>query len=361
MSSSSDRNVPSSLAALLHGTLAAVGMWPARCACSCGRCAGASSRPAYSSGLRTSTRFLTPIASTVSSRNARIEWSCSCAVYDVRLALGQLVGQLAGVELPLLAPAVEQLDVLVAVELEVPVGVGGEPVVVAAVEHDGVVVGDAPLGQQRLELLLVDEVAADLVLQVGLPVELDRALDVALVVGRGVLVDLDQDDAGGVEVVLHPLGGDERVVAGHVWCLSVGGDDGYVASASGGAGRDPTDEQVHLAAQAEPEDGVEQRGHQGEAGGDQAEQVRGRRRSRPVRPARRRDRRPGRTAAVPRPPARSAGPGGAGPRSGRPRRAGCAARRARRPPRTSAAWTPSSAGGEGAGCGEQHHCQHDAR
>ena len=30
-------DVPSSLAALLHGTLIAVGMCPARCACSCGR------------------------------------------------------------------------------------------------------------------------------------------------------------------------------------------------------------------------------------------------------------------------------------------------------------------------------------
>ena len=108
------------------------------------------------------------------------------------LAGGQLVGQLAGVELPLLAAAVEELDVLVAVELEVPVGVGGEPVVVAAVEDHGVVVADAPLGQQRLELRLVDEVAADLVLEVGGPVELDGALDVALVVRRGVLVDLDR-------------------------------------------------------------------------------------------------------------------------------------------------------------------------
>ena len=119
------------------------------------------------------------------------------AVYDVASRRDGLVGQLAGVELPLLAAAVEQLDVLVAVELEVPVGVGGEPVVVAAVEHDGVVVGDAALGQQRLELLLVDEVAADLVLEVGGPVELDGALDVALVVGGGVLVDLDEDDAFG--------------------------------------------------------------------------------------------------------------------------------------------------------------------
>jgi hypothetical protein len=81
--------------------------------------------------------------------------------------------------------------------------------VVAAVEDDGVVVGDAPVRQQRLELLLVDEVSADLVLQVGGPVELDGPGDVALVVGGGVLVDLDQDDAVVVEMVLHPLGGDE--------------------------------------------------------------------------------------------------------------------------------------------------------
>jgi hypothetical protein len=59
----------------------------------------------------------------------------------------------------------------VAVELEVPVGVGGEPVVVAAVQHDGVVGGDAAVGQQCLELRLADEVTADLVLQVGLPVQ----------------------------------------------------------------------------------------------------------------------------------------------------------------------------------------------
>ncbi len=83
------------------------------------------------------------------------------------------------VQLPLLATAVEQLDVAVAVELEVPVRVGGEPVVVAAVEDHAVVVGDAPLGEQGLELGLVDEVPADLVLQVGLPVELDGTGDVA--------------------------------------------------------------------------------------------------------------------------------------------------------------------------------------
>src|SRR3954451_7721096 len=86
------------------------------------------------------------------------------------VAVRHLFDELAAVDLPLLTAAIEQLEVVVAVELEVPVRVGRKPVVVAAVEHDEVVVGDALLRQELLELLLVDEVAADLVLEVLLPV-----------------------------------------------------------------------------------------------------------------------------------------------------------------------------------------------
>jgi hypothetical protein len=103
----------------------------------------------------------------------------------------------------------------VAVQLEVPVGVGGEPVVVAAVEHDGVVVADALLAHQLLELLLADEVTADLVLELGLPVEADGTLDVAAVVGGHVLVHLDEHDLGVGEVGLGPVSVDEDVCAAH--------------------------------------------------------------------------------------------------------------------------------------------------
>ncbi|CDZ90897.1 hypothetical protein RHRU231_770018 [Rhodococcus ruber] len=128
----------------------------------------------------------------------------------LRLVLGGragdlVLGQRASVELPLLAAAVEELDVPVPVELEVPVRVGGEPVVVAAVEHDGVVVGDALRGQQGGELLPVQEVATDAVLQVLAPVELDRTFDVPAVVGGGVLVDLDEHGIRCVEVLLCPV------------------------------------------------------------------------------------------------------------------------------------------------------------
>ena len=190
-------------------------MCPPRCDCSCGRCAGASSLPLNSSGERTSTRFFLPIASTTSSRNARMEVSWSLACVRRLVAGHRVLRQLAAVQFPLLAAAVEQLDLVVAVELEVPVRVRREPVVVAAVEHDGVVVADALLGQQLFELLLVDEVAADLVLQVGLPVELDGAGDMAAVVGGGVLVDLDEDHARGVQVFFGPIGRDEHVSAAH--------------------------------------------------------------------------------------------------------------------------------------------------
>ena len=191
-------------------------MWPPRCACSCGRWAGASSRPAYSSGLRTSTRPLLPIAWTTSSRKARMSRFGLLRGVAGRRPGHRLAAQLAGVQLPLLAAAVEQQHVLVAVELEVPVRVRREPVVVAAVEHDGVVVADAALGQQLLELLLVDEVAAHRVLQVLLPVELDRPGDVAAVVRGGVFVDLDQHDVVVAAVLFDPVGVDEYFLPAHV-------------------------------------------------------------------------------------------------------------------------------------------------
>ena len=120
------------------------------------------------------------------------------------------------VELPLLAATVEQLDVLVAVQLEIPVRVGGEPVVVAAVQDHGVVVGDAAVAEQLGELLGVDEVAPDGVLQIGTPVQLYCAGDVTVVVSADVFVDLDEDDVVGIEIALGPVGGDQDVGACHV-------------------------------------------------------------------------------------------------------------------------------------------------
>src|SRR5207249_9555742 len=79
---------------------------------------------------------------------------------------------------PLLPRPVDQPDVVMAVVVAVPVGVGREPVVAIAVEDDLVVVGDPAPAEQVAELPGPEEVALDLILEVLLPVEADGAGDV---------------------------------------------------------------------------------------------------------------------------------------------------------------------------------------
>jgi hypothetical protein len=57
----------------------------------------------------------------------------------------------------------------VAVDLQIPVGVGGEPVVLVPVDDDGAVVPDAEAAEKLLEGLPVDDVAFDGILQVVAP------------------------------------------------------------------------------------------------------------------------------------------------------------------------------------------------
>ncbi len=126
--------------------------------------------------------------------------------------VGDLGHRLAVLGDPLLARAVDQLHPVVAVVEEVPVGVGGEPVVAIAIEDDGVVVGDPAAAHQLAEGLGVEEVALDLVLEVELPVEADRAGDVRLGVQRRVLVHLDDPDRVVIEVLGDPIGLHQHVV-----------------------------------------------------------------------------------------------------------------------------------------------------
>jgi hypothetical protein len=125
-----------------------------------------------------------------------------------------LGGGLAFVE-PLLAAAVHQLEVLVTVHLEHPEGVGGEPVVVVAVEDDRVAVADAGFAEELFDIGLAEDVATGLILQLAGPVEADGARDVAFVVGVGVDVDLDELNAGVGAVLGDPVGGDEYVLSWH--------------------------------------------------------------------------------------------------------------------------------------------------
>jgi len=107
-----------------------------------------------------------------------------------------------------------QTDVLVPEEREDPQGVGGPPVVLVAVDHDGAVARDAVATHQRGERLAVDVVTLDGVVEVEVPVDLDGALDVARLVEQDVLVGLDHDQPRLAEVLLQPLGAHETLGVG---------------------------------------------------------------------------------------------------------------------------------------------------
>src|SRR5215204_1302353 len=119
--------------------------------------------------------------------------------------------ELAALELPLLATAVQELHVVESAELQHPVRVRREPVVVPSVQDHGGIGADPRRREKLGELGLADVVAPHRRVQVGRPVPRDRVVDVALLVGLGVLVHLDHPDVRVLHVLIEPVGLDERV------------------------------------------------------------------------------------------------------------------------------------------------------
>ncbi len=107
---------------------------------------------------------------------------------------------------PFLAAAVDQLHVLVAVILQLPEGIGGEPVVVVAIEKYGGVVGDAGFAEQFLQRGLVNQIATHVVLQLRLPVPSHRARNMPLIVRRRVDIDLNEPRIRRVQVLRYRFG-----------------------------------------------------------------------------------------------------------------------------------------------------------
>src|SRR6267378_4185867 len=213
---------PSSATAVAHGTFCAPGMCPPRCAPSCGRFSGARSSPAYSFGERTSTIFVPFPETTLSStwsRSARIDASGVPALREA----GNVVREWPLLGDPLRPSAVHELHVLVPVVLQEPEEPGREPVVVIAVRDDRRRRRHPVLRQQLLELFLVEEIAHGMLLQIGLPVEADRAGHVTLVVGARVDVDLEDSYVAILRMLGEPIGLDEHVlrVIRHVIPLSI--------------------------------------------------------------------------------------------------------------------------------------------
>ena len=81
------------------------------------------------------------------------------------------------------------------VELEIPVRVRCEPVVVAAVEHDRCRRCRCPRSDSSFSnCSLLTKSRRTGILQILLPVQLDRTRDVAAVVCGGVFIDLDKNN-----------------------------------------------------------------------------------------------------------------------------------------------------------------------
>src|SRR5882762_1391395 len=143
-------------------------------------------------------------------------------VIGIRGDVCGILGERALLFEPFLAAAVDQADVLVAVKFQLPEGISGEPIVVVAIEKNGGVVGNAGSAEKLFERGLIDEIASDVVLELGLPVPADGAGNVSLVVGGGVHVDFDEAEIGGIEILRGPIGGNEDFgvfVVGHCFLL----------------------------------------------------------------------------------------------------------------------------------------------
>jgi hypothetical protein len=133
-----------------------------------------------------------------------------------------LAGDLPPLGDPLGPPAVQEAHVRVTEQGEHPQGVGRPPVALVAVDDDGRVTADATLAHHLREARAVHVVAGGRVVEVEVPVDLDRAGDVTCVVEQHVLVRLHDDQARFAEVLRQPVGRHETLRVG------VGGDLGVV-------------------------------------------------------------------------------------------------------------------------------------
>jgi hypothetical protein len=99
-------------------------------------------------------------------------------------------------------------------EGEDPQRVGRPPVALVAVEDDRRVAGDALGAEEPREGLALDEIPLDRVVEVGMPVDLDRRGDVAGLVEQHVLIRFGDDETRFAEVLLQPFGRHETLRVG---------------------------------------------------------------------------------------------------------------------------------------------------
>ena len=152
---------------------------------------------------------------------------------------GDLLGEGPLLVQPAGPTPIHDFEVLQAEQLEHPEGIAGPPVVLVSVEDHGGVVMDPQLLDETLEVVSVQVVPGQGIVEIQDPVDLESARDVAHVVEDHVLVGFQEPDLGVVEVVLHPVRGDEHVRMGVAPVFD--GDDWLVRHLDAPLGGSPVD------------------------------------------------------------------------------------------------------------------------
>jgi hypothetical protein len=112
---------------------------------------------------------------------------------------------------PFLPSPIHDRGPLVSKELEHPKRVGRPPVVLVAIEDDQRIVRDPAARHQRLKAAAIDIVALNRVLEIDMPIDLDRAGDVSHFVQEDVLVRFGNPYFWIIQVILDPLGAHQHL------------------------------------------------------------------------------------------------------------------------------------------------------
>src|SRR5690349_17368717 len=76
---------------------------------------------------------------------------------------------------PLLTPAIHHSSILVTKQLEYPEGIASPPVIFVTVENNRRIVADTVAGHQFAERFAIQVIAAQLIIEIANPIDLDRA------------------------------------------------------------------------------------------------------------------------------------------------------------------------------------------
>ena len=92
-----------------------------------------------------------------------------------------------------------------AIKFEKPEPIGGKPVIIIAVKNHGITWRNPGAADKLFEILRADDVAANLILELCLPVETDGAREVSRLIGFRIYVNFDEFDTGLAKILLDPV------------------------------------------------------------------------------------------------------------------------------------------------------------